>query len=96
MLESALLESLGRGIVFFLGNVVVGFVDEFQCPVETAAPVEASVNRRMIVEVLAVIDGGLLDFVDGFIDFVNGFLFLFTQFAAVGALEMGACVTEVR
>jgi hypothetical protein len=64
--------------------------------VEAAAPVEASVNRGMIVQILAVIDGGLFDFVDGFIDFVNGFLFLFTQFAAIGALQMGARVAEIR
>jgi hypothetical protein len=38
--ESALLETLGEGIVFFLGDIAVGFVNEFQCPVETAAPVE--------------------------------------------------------
>lgn len=30
VLESALLEALGRDIVFFLGDVVVGFVDEFE------------------------------------------------------------------
>jgi hypothetical protein len=30
VLKSALLEALGRGIVFFLGDVVVSFVDEFE------------------------------------------------------------------
>jgi hypothetical protein len=96
VLEGVLLEALRRGIVFFLSYVVVGLVDEFQRPVEAAAPVEASVNRGMIVQILAVIDGGLFDFVDGFIDFVNSFLLLFTQFAAIGALKMGACVAEIR
>src|SRR5580700_7988113 len=50
----------------------------------------------MIVQILAVVDGGFLNFVDGFIDFVNGLLFLFTQFASIGALQMGACVAEIR
>src|SRR5271169_274004 len=50
----------------------------------------------MIVEILAVVDGSLLDFVDGLIDFVNSMLLLFTQFAAIRALQMGACVTEIR
>ncbi len=95
VLESALLEALGEGVVFFLGDIVVGLVDEFECAVETSAPIEARVNRRMIVQILAVVDGCLLDFVDGFIDFVNGFLFLFTQFAAIGTLEMGASVSEI-
>lgn len=57
MLESALLEALGERIVFFLSDIVVGFVNEFERAVETAAPIEASVNRRMIVQILAVIEG---------------------------------------
>jgi hypothetical protein len=94
--KGALLEPLREGIVFFLRDIVVGFVDELESPVETAAPVETSVNRRMIVDVLAVVDGGFLDFVDGLIDLVNGMLLLVTQFAAIGTLEMGASVTEIR
>jgi hypothetical protein len=94
--ESALLETLGEGVVFFLGDIAVGFVDKFQCPVETAAPVETNVNRSMIIDILAVIDGSLLDFVDGLIDFVNGLLLLFAQFAAIRALQMGASMTQIR
>ena len=93
--EGALLKALGRGVVFFLGDVAVGFVDEFEGTVETAAPIEAGVNCGMIVEILAVVDGGLFDFVDGLIDFVNGFLFLLAQFAAIGVLQMGACMAEI-
>jgi hypothetical protein len=95
MFESALLEALGEGVVFLLGDIVVSLIDEFECTVETTAPIEARVNGWMIVQVLAVVDGSLLDFVDGFIDFVNGFLFLLTQFAAIGTLEMGASVTQI-
>src|SRR5271165_5614730 len=50
----------------------------------------------MLVEILAVVDGSLLDFVDGLIDFVNGLLLLFTQFAAIGTLQMGASVAKIR
>jgi len=96
MCSRALLETLGEGIVFFLGDIVVGFVDEFESPVEAAAPIETCVNRRMIVDVLAVVDGGFLNFVDGLIDFVDGMLFLVTQFTAVGALQMSASVAEIR
>jgi len=95
VLESAYLETLRESVVFFLRNVVVSLVDELESPVETAAPIETRVNGSMIVQVLAIVDGGLLDFVDGFIDVVNGFLFLITEFAAIGALEMGARVTEI-
>lgn len=78
VLEGALLEALRRGIVFLLSDIVVGFVDKFEGPVEMAAPIEASVNCGMIVEIFSAVDGGLFDFVDGFIDFVSGLLFLFT------------------
>jgi hypothetical protein len=94
--KCALLEALGEGIVFFLGNVVVSFVHEFKRTVETAAPVEASINRKMIVDIFAVVDGSFLDFVDGFIDFVYSLLFLITQFSAIRTLQMGACMTEIR
>ena len=94
--KSALLEALREGIVFFLGDIVVGFVHEFERTVETAAPVETSINRRMIVDILAVVDGSLLDFVDGLIDFVNGLLLLVAQFTAIRTLQMGASVTEIR
>src|SRR5277367_2176923 len=50
----------------------------------------------MIVDILAVVDGSFLDFVDGFIDFVYGLLFLITQFPTIRTLQMGACVTEIR
>jgi hypothetical protein len=94
--DGARLKTLRKGVVFFLGNVVVGFVDELESPVETAAPVETCVHGRMIVDILSVIDGGFLDFVDGLIDFVDGMLFLVTQFTAVGALQMGSSMAEIR
>jgi hypothetical protein len=49
----------------------------------------------MIVQILSVIDGSFLDFVDGVIDFVDGFLFLFLEFPAIGALQMSARVAKI-
>src|SRR5271168_3469395 len=43
----------------------------------------------MIVEILAVVDGSLLDFVDGL-------LLLVAQFAAIRTLQMGPSVTQIR
>jgi hypothetical protein len=47
--KSALLEPLGETIVFFTGDIVVSFVEKFDGAMETAGPVEMSVNRRMVV-----------------------------------------------
>jgi hypothetical protein len=91
--ERAFLQALGESVVFLFAYVVMRFVQQLQCAVQSAAPRHVRVNRRMIVEILAVVDGSFLNLVDGFVDFVNGFLFLFTKFAAVWPLQMRACVT---
>jgi hypothetical protein len=90
VLEGALLKTLGESVVFFLRDIVVSFVEQFDRAVQAAGPVHAGIDGRVIVDVFAVIDGGFLDFRDGVVDFVNGFLFLLAQFPAVGALQMSA------
>jgi hypothetical protein len=90
VVQGALLEALSEAVVFFAGDVVVRLVEQFGGAAETAAPLEVSVDWRVIVQVLAVFDGGLLDLGDGVIDFVDGFLFLITQFPAVGALQVSS------
>ena len=79
--KSALLEALSESVVLFVGAA------------QAARVVETGVNRRMVVQILAVIDRGLLDFVDRLIDRVDGFLFLVAKFAAVVTFEMGASCT---
>ena len=88
MFQGAMLETLSKCVVLFLGNVAMGFVDQFEGAVKTAGPIHVRVDRRMIIKVLAVVDGSLLDLIDGVIDIVNGFPFLLTQLSAVRALQM--------
>ena len=96
VLDGTCLQALGKGVVFFFADVMVRLVQQLEGAVQTARPRKAGVNRRMIVDVLAVVDGGFLDFVDGLVDFVDGFLFLVFQFAATRTLEMRARVTQIR
>ena len=93
--KSALLEPLGETIVFLTGDVIVSFIEKFDGAVETAGPVEMSVHGRMVVEILAVVDRGFLDLVDGVVNFVDGLLFLVTKLAMVGAIEVSASVAKV-
>ena len=74
--QSALLQSLGGGIVFFTRYVIVSLIDEVQRLVQTPAPIQVCVHGSMVVQILAVIDRGLLDFIDRVVDFVDGVLFL--------------------
>jgi hypothetical protein len=95
VLEGALLETLREGVVFFPRDIVVCFVEQFDCAVQTTGPVHAGIDGHVIVDVFAVIDGGFLDFGDGVVDFVDGFLFLLAQFAVIGALQMSAGVAQI-
>lgn len=93
--ESALLEALGEGVVFFAGDILVGLFEELLGAVEAASVVEARVNRRMIVEVFAVVDGSVFDFVDGVVDGVDGVFLFVTKLAAIVTFEMGASGAKI-
>jgi hypothetical protein len=93
--KSALLEALGEGVVRFTSNILVRFFEQFLGAVQAARVVETGVNRRIVIQMLAVVDRGLLDFVDGVVDGVDGFLFLVAKFAVVMTFEMGASGTEI-
>jgi len=94
--QGALLEALGKCIVFFSFDVLVSFLEKLLGAVEAAGVVETSVDRWMIVEVLAIVDCGFLNFRDGIVNGVNGFLLLVPEFAAVMTLEMSASVAKIR
>jgi hypothetical protein len=95
VLHGTLLEALSEAVIFFAGDVVVGFVNQLNGAMETAGPIHLGIHGGMVVEILAVVDGCLLDFADSLVDFVNGLLFLLPELAMVGALEMGAGMTEI-
>lgn len=73
--EGPLLEALGDGVVLFLLDVLVSLVEQLLGAMQTAGIIEAYVNRGVIVQVLAIINGSLFDFTDGGIDFTNSFFF---------------------
>ena len=60
------------GVVFFARNIGAGFVQKLQRLVNTAAMIGLSINRRMVVQILAVIECCLLDVTDCRIDLANG------------------------
>jgi hypothetical protein len=83
-------------VIFFSGNVVVSFIQKFHGAVEAAGPVHMRIDRRVIVQVLAVVNRGPLDFVDGFVDLVNGvFLFFIHVMSGRQVFEMSASVAEI-
>jgi len=76
MPDCSIAQTSGIGIVFFARNIGAGFIQILQRLVDTAAVIRLSINRWMIVQILAVIVGCLLDFGDGRIDLANGLGFI--------------------
>jgi hypothetical protein len=96
VVDGAIAETADTGIIFFAGNIVVRLVEQFEGAVEAAAAVHAGVDRRMIFQILAVINRGTLDFANGFIDFFDGVLFFAVHmFGRCHLAQMSAGVAQV-
>jgi hypothetical protein len=87
-------------IVFFAGNVIVRPIQQFHRAMVAASAVHSCIDRRMIVQILPVIDRGALDFVDRLIDFADGMFFFFVHVmsgrhvfqVSPGGAEIAECV----
>jgi hypothetical protein len=96
MMEGAIAQAADGRIIFFAGDIVVGLVEQFQRTVEAASAVHVGVDRRMVVQVLAVINRGMLDLPDGLIDLVDGVLFFAVHMFGVRQLtQMGARMSQI-
>jgi len=74
--EGTLLQALGKAVVFFMSDVLMSLLQELLGAVQASNMVQPSVNRRMVVQVFAVVDGRLLDFGNRVVDGMNGFFLL--------------------
>jgi hypothetical protein len=79
VVESAIAQTTHCRIIFFAGDIVMRLVEQLQRAVVSAGAVHLRIHRRMIVHVLAIIDGGVLDLPNGFVDLVHGMLFFFVH-----------------
>jgi len=96
VVQGAVAQAAHRGIVLLAGNVIVRLIQQFERAVKTAGPVHVFVDRRVIVQVLAVVNRGPFDFVDGAVNLVDGALFLFVHvIGGGGVVEMSAGVAQV-
>jgi hypothetical protein len=62
---------------------------------QAASPLEPDINRRVIAQILAVVNRRSLDLANGCVDFADRFPFLFPQFSVVRALQMGSGVPQI-
>jgi len=93
VMDRAITQTAHGRIVFFPGDVIVGFVQQFQGAMKAAGAVHSHIDRRMIVQVLAVVNCSPPNFVDGFVNLFNGVLFFFIHVMSGGrVLQMSARV----
>ncbi len=94
--ESAIAQTAHGGIIFFAGDIVVRLVEQFQGAVIAASASHVRIDRRMVIQILAIIDRGALDFSDGFVDLLDGVIFFSIHTAGpCSTLQMGAGVAQV-
>jgi len=79
VVEGAIPQTAHGWIVFFPSDVVASLIQQFKRAAIAAAAVHLPGDRRVIVQILAVVNRGPLDFVDGFINLVDGVLFFFVH-----------------
>jgi hypothetical protein len=75
VLEGAMLQSMGKLVVFFFRDVVMRTVKQFERSVIAASVSEVIIDRRMVVQILAIVNRSSLDLIDGFVDLGNGVIF---------------------
>ena len=71
VIESAVAESTGRGYVFGTGEVVMRFAEEPLRIVEAICAGQVCIDRLMVAQVLAIVDGGALDLADSSVDLLD-------------------------
>lgn len=96
VLKRSIPETPNGGVIFFSGDVIVSLIQKFLRTPKAARAVHSRIDRRMIVQVLAVVNRGTLDFIDGFVDLVDGVLFLLVHVMSGNqVLQMCASVPQI-
>ena len=96
VVDGAITQAVDGRIIFLAGNVVVRLVEQFQGAVKSAAVIHVRIDRRMVIQVFTIINGGVLDLADGFVDFFDGMLLFVIHVVGRRQLaQVGAGVAQV-
>jgi hypothetical protein len=83
------------GIIFFLLDIVVSMVQKLAGIMQTSDPGLVRINGRALFDILAVVECGALDFINGVVNLFNGGALFSMQSAAVGPLQMRARIAQI-
>src|SRR5271157_45613 len=96
MAEGAIAQPAYGWIIFFAGDIIVRLVEQFQGAVIATSVSHVRIDRRMVIQILAIINRSTLDLSDGFVDFFEGvILFSIHPAGPCLALQMSAGVAQV-
>jgi hypothetical protein len=94
--EGAIAQTAHRWIIFFAGDIVVRLVEQFQGAVIAASAIYVRIDRRVIIQILAIVNRSVLDLCDGFVDFFDGVIFFPIHAAGpCSTLQVSAGVAQV-
>lgn len=93
--QDARLQALRACIVFFFGDVVVGFIEQTSRFVEAAHPSDVRIESGVVFEIFPIIDGRRLDFGDGFIDLIDCVFLRILHFAAIRMRQIRTRVAQI-
>jgi hypothetical protein len=93
--DYAVTQSSRLGIIFFFLKIAMSLVQKLAGIMQASNPGVVRVNRRVVRNVLAVVQCGTLDFVNGVIDFFHGGALLSVQSASVRAFQMRPRIPQV-
>ena len=83
------------GIIFFLLDIVMSLVQKFACIMQTSDPGLVRIDGRAVFDILAVVECGALDFINGVVYFFNRGALFSVQSATVGPLQMRARIAQI-
>ena len=96
VLKGAILQAARGSVIFFVGDVAVRQVEQFQGLAIASTAVHVLIDRGMVVQVLAVVDGSVPDLFDSPVDFGDGMLFFVIHVAVLRhVVQIGAGVAQI-
>src|SRR5271165_816593 len=95
MTKRALLKTQRKRVFLFMRDVLVSLLKKLFGAVQPPGVLHSGVHRRVIVQVLAIINRSFLDFIDPLVNLVNGFFLLFAKRPTILVLQMSAGGAQV-
>ncbi|MGA7927150.1 MAG: hypothetical protein WCA20_14295 [Candidatus Sulfotelmatobacter sp.] len=96
VMEGAIPQTAHRRVIFLASDIIVSFIEQLKRAVIAAGAIHLSIDRRMVVQILAIVNRSLLNLANGFVDLVDGALFFFVHVMGRSqVLQVGTRVPQV-